>query len=421
MPGTNRPLQDPSIYKVCRGISDYGNGQGAKARYAQVVCKGTWPGQHRKVAESVFVCKEKTVATFEISSKRCIDPEGNISGDPPAFAGDRDTMVRLYRLMALTRKFDEKAVALQRTGQLGTFASSLGEEASAVAIGAAMRSDDVLLPSFREQGAMFARGVTPTELFYYWCGDERGSDFSGPRQDFPICVPVGSQASHAAGVGLAFKLRDEKRVAICTFGDGATSKGDVYEAMNVVGVWKLPVLFVVLNNQWAISVPVKAQTGAATLAQKAIATGFEGVQVDGNDVVAVHAVVLEALEFCRTGGGPVLIQTLTYRLTDHTTADDASRYRENEKVSRYWQDDPLARCRNYLTRHFNWPRRLEQEMTASVSKEVNTAAQNYLDSAPQAPSTMFDYLYASLPPALSRQRESLGAGTVGVSAGSDDD
>jgi pyruvate dehydrogenase E1 component alpha subunit len=225
------------------------------------------------------------------------------------------------------------AVALQRTGQLGTYASSLGQEAVGVGVADAMQSGDVLLPSFREQAAQLVRGVTPLELLLYWGGDERGSDFAGPRQDFPICITVGGHAPHAAGVAMAFKLSGEPNVAVCVFGDGATSKGDVYEAMNIAGAWNLPVVFVVNNNQWAISLPRGKQTRAETLAQKAIAAGFEGEQVDGNDVIAVREVTARALAGARAGAGPRLIEALTYRLADHTTADVATRDRATEDVS----------------------------------------------------------------------------------------
>jgi len=351
--------------------------------------------------------EQTTVASFHIIAKRCIDADGVVHGDLPEFARDREHMAALYRLMLLTRKFDEKAVALQRTGQLGTFASSLGEEASTVAIGAALQHDDVLLPSFREQGAMLARGVTPAELFLFWGGDERGSDFQGPRLDFPICIPVGSHASHAAGVALAFKLRKQPRVAVCVFGDGATSKGDVYEAMNLAGAWQLPVLFVVLNNHWAISVPRSAQSGAETLAQKAIAAGFEGIQVDGNDVVAAHETVLDALAYCRNSCRPLLIEALTYRLTDHTTSDDAGRYRDEQEVSQRWREDPVARCREFLVRQFEWTREEEEQLIEAVAEQVESAADDYLKSSAQSPQSQFDYLYASLPEALYWQRAQL--------------
>jgi 2-oxoisovalerate dehydrogenase E1 component alpha subunit len=180
---------------------------------------------------------------------RFLDPEGVVCAPLPAFAKQAETLLVLYRDMVLTRVFDAKAIALQRTGRLGTYASSLGQEAVGAGIGRAMRPEDVFLPSFREPAAMFIRGVRMSELLLYWGGDERGSDFAGPREDFPICVPVGTHAPHAAGVALAMRLRGEKRAALCAMGDGATSKGDVYEAMNLAGVWRLPVVFVVNNNQ----------------------------------------------------------------------------------------------------------------------------------------------------------------------------
>src|SRR5262249_27965600 len=163
------------------------------------------------------------------------------------------------------------------------------------------------------------------------------SRWSGPPHDFPFCVPVASQAPHAAGVAYAFKLRKEPRVAVCLFGDGATSKGDVWEAMNFAGVWKLPVVFVAINKQWAISVRQRLQTAAQTLAQRAIAAGFVGEQVDGNDVMAMRAAMDTAIEAARAGEGPRLIEALTYRLGDHTTADDAARYRPPEDVQQHWK------------------------------------------------------------------------------------
>jgi pyruvate dehydrogenase E1 component alpha subunit len=348
------------------------------------------------------------VATFEIEHYRVLDPDGEVVGELPGFAQDRTELAELYRWMVLTRTFDEKAVALQRTGRLGTYASSLGQEAVNIGLAHAMSETDVLLPSFREHGAQLLRGVTPRELFLYWGGDERGSAYAGPRADFPVSIPVGSHAAHAAGVALAFKLRREARAALAVFGDGASSKGDVYEAMNVAGAWTLPVVFVVTNNQWAISVPRVKQTAAATLAQKAIAAGFTGVQVDGNDVIAVRDVVADALEKARSGGGATLVEALTYRLADHTTVDDASRYRDDEEVARHWREEPFARLRKYLASTHAWSSEDEQRLIESCRAEIESAAEAYLAEAPQAPVAMFDYLHAELPDALKSQRDELG-------------
>lgn len=350
------------------------------------------------------------VASFQVEFSRFVGPDGKPVADLPAFADDREAMIGLYRWMVLTRAFDARAIALQRTGRLGTYASSAGQEAVVVGVADAMAPDDVLLPSFREQGAQLVRGVTMKELLLFWGGDERGSDFAGPRQDFPVCIPVGSHTSHAVGAALAFKLRGERRAAVAIFGDGATSKGDVYEAMNLAGVWMLPVVFVVNNNQWAISVPRKAQTAAETLAQKAIAAGFQGLQVDGNDIVAVRQATAEALEKARAGGGPTLIEALTYRLGDHTTVDDASRYRDDEEVGRHWRQEPVARARAFLTGAHAWTREEEEALIEGCAAEVDSAAQEYLAVAPEGPEAVFDWLYEELPTAYVRQRAEMLAG-----------
>src|SRR5438093_12647931 len=283
------------------------------------------------------------IARFEVRRRSYLAPDGSVLRPLPAFASDTATLLALYRGMVLTRAFDLKAVSLQRTGRLGTYAVSLGQEAVAVGIASAMRQEDVLLPSWRDNGTLLWRGTKMEEILLFWGGDERGNLSSGPAHDFPYCIPVGSQAPQAAGVAYAFKLRKEPRVAVCMFGDGATSKGDVYEAMNFAGVHKLPVVFVATNNQWAISVPLRLQTASETLAQKAIAAGFIGEQVDGSDVVAVRAAAEEAIAADRDGKGPRFIEAVTYRLGDHTTSDDASRYRSVDEVQARWKEEPLAR------------------------------------------------------------------------------
>jgi 2-oxoisovalerate dehydrogenase E1 component alpha subunit len=350
------------------------------------------------------------VAQFEIGLSRCLDVDGKPLGPLPDFAADPPSLIALYRGLVRARSFDTKAVALQRTGRLGTYASAIGQEAVSVGTAAAMRPEDVFVPSFREHGGQLLRGVTPVELLLYWGGDERGSAFSGPREDFPVSVPVASHAPHAVGVALALKLRGEKRVAVCVFGDGATSKGDVAESLNVAGVWRLPVVFVVSNNQWAISVPRRQQSAAETLAQKAVAAGMPGEQVDGNDVIAVRAVVATAIERARRGEGPSLVEALTYRLGDHTTADDASRYREDAEVTPHWQEEPLLRLRRYLADLGTWSREDEEHLLREIAAEMDAAADAYLATPPQPVESIFDHTYAALPPDLVRQRAALLAG-----------
>lgn len=345
------------------------------------------------------------VCEFAIHFTRFLDSKGHVTSPLPLFANDTNNLKALYRLMVLTRVFDSKAVALQRTGRLGTFASSLGQEAVSVGAAAAMKEDDVLVPSFREQGSLLVRGVPMKTQFLFWGGDERGSVYENNTQDFPNSIPVGSHAPHAAGVAMAMKLRGEKRAVLCLFGDGATSKGDVYEAMNIAGIWKLPVVFVINNNQWAISIGRDKQTAAETLAQKAIGVGIGGEQVDGNDIIAVRHVVGIALERARADEGPHLVEALTYRLTDHTTADDASRYREDKVVAAHWKEDPVARLRTYLNQNAGWGRDDEERLLETTAAEVEEAAKAYLNESPQPLQSMFDYLFAELPSELARQRD----------------
>lgn len=343
----------------------------------------------------------------DIAFRQYLNEAGKPVGGLPDFGQDPDELIKLYRMMVLTRTFDEKAIALQRTGRLGTYASSLGQEAVTVGVGAAMRADDVFLPTFREHGTQLWRGVTLVELLQYWGGDERGSNFSGPREDFPVCIPVGSHVPHAVGVAVAFQLRREDRVAVCIFGDGATSKGDFYEALNVAGIWNLPVVMVINNNQWAISVPRSAQSASKTLAQKGIAAGVSGIQIDGNDVIAVRRVVEEAIAQARANKGPTLIEAITYRMGDHTTSDDASRYRDDEEVSRHWKQDPLIRVRTYLTELGLWQKEDEEKLLLYCTEEVQKASDEYLALPPEPPEAIFDYLYETLPPSLVYQREAL--------------
>ena len=337
-----------------------------------------------------------------------LDASGAPLGPLPDFARDGETLRALYRAMVRARTFDAKAIALQRTGRLGTIASCLGQEAVGVGVASAMAAKDVFLPSFREHAAQLWRGVTPEELLLFWGGDERGSDFAGPRRDFPACIPVASQFPHAAGVALAMSLDREKAVAVAIGGDGATSKGDFYEALNVVGLWRLPPVFVINNTQWAISLRRREQTAARTLAQKAVAAGMPGEQVDGNDVIAVRDAVARALDRARSGAGGILIECLTYRLGDHTTADDASRYREEEEVRVHWKEEPLVRLRTWLTAEHGWSKQDEEAMLRATADEMEAATQSYLAVVPEPAGAMFDHLFARLPDDLAAQREDLG-------------
>jgi 2-oxoisovalerate dehydrogenase E1 component alpha subunit len=347
----------------------------------------------------------KIVANFNIPYQQFLSPEGDLTQSLPIFATPSE-LIELYRLMTLMRLFDAKAVALQRTGRIGTYSGILGQEAISVAIGRAMKSEDVFCPYYREFGAMIQRGISMSTILTYWGGDERGNH-SDYAQDFTFSVPIAGQCLHAAGVATAFKIRKQPRVAVTTVGDGGTSKGDFYEALNLAGSWNLPLVFVVNNNQWAISVPRKTQSSSITLAQKAIAGGMEGLQVDGNDIIALRAVMDEALHKARTGGGPTLIEAITYRLCDHTTADDAKRYCPPEELKAAWKNEPLLRIRRYLQKTGAWSEKDETALRAKCTREVETAVLEYIQKKAQAPESIFDYLYAKLPKALEAQRADL--------------
>jgi 2-oxoisovalerate dehydrogenase E1 component alpha subunit len=346
----------------------------------------------------------RTVAEFKIEYKQILDSRGEIVAPLPKFAADRGEVLRMYQAMTRVRVFDAKAVNLQRTGQLGTYPSSLGHEAAHIGVGAAMQPEDVLAPVYREFGTQLWRGVTMKEILLYWGGDERGNDFGRPKHDFAWCVPIATQTLHAAGAAMAFKLRKEARCALAYIGDGGTSEGAFYEALNLAGARTLPVVFVIVNNGWAISVPVAQQTATQTLAQKAVAAGIPGVQVDGNDVFAVRETVGEALSAARRGAGPCLIEALTYRLSDHTTADDASRYRSPEEVKEAGALEPLIRIRQYLRNTGAWTEAEEQALLKDCTREVDAAVNEYLNTPKQSTDAMFDTLFAELPLHLREQR-----------------
>lgn len=345
----------------------------------------------------------------ELRYTRYLDPSGLPIAPLPAWAADHQLLIKLYRQMQLTRLFDLKVVALQRTGRIGTYAPNLGQEAIGVAIGSLMRPTDVLVPYYRDTAVQLMRGVRMEEILLYWGGDERGSAYSNPAvaEDFPICVPIATQALHACGVASAFKIRGQQRVVVTTCGDGATSKGDFLEALNLAGAWQLPMVFVINNNQWAISVPRRLQCGAPTLAQKAIGAGFAGEQVDGNDVLAVYERLQVALERARHGKGPVLLECLSYRLGDHTTADDATRYRPSEEVKQAWQEEPIKRLQAYLAAQGQWDEHREQALIADSQAQVQQAVAAYEALEPQSALAALEYVYAQWPAALSDQRELL--------------
>src|SRR5213594_3206065 len=284
---------------------------------------------------------------FQVEYLSILDSDGNLDTALEPKLADNE-LKSLYREMLLGRRLDERMVRLQRQGRIGTFAPIKGQEASQMGSVFALRPTDWMVPSFRETAAMIWRGWPIEKILLFFAGYVEGGQPAPDQHDLPITIPVGTQLPHAVGLAYAAQYRGDDAVVMAYFSDGATSEGDFHEALNFAGVWHVPLVVVVQNNQWAISVPLKKQTHSRTIAQKALAYGFPGIQVDGNDVLAVYAATREAVDRARAGDGPTLLECVTYRLAMHTTADDPKKDRTEEEVAMWEHKDPLTRFRAYL-------------------------------------------------------------------------
>ena len=320
-----------------------------------------------------------------------------------------DLLMRLYDAMVLGREFDRRMLNLQRQGRIVTFPPITGQEAAHLGAAAVLESSDWMVPSFRETAAELWRGRSMESVLMAFNGYNEGWHVEEGRNDLPDSVPVGSQTLHAVGIAWAMKYRKEKHVAMTFFGDGATSEGDVHEAFNFAGVFQIPVVFVCQNNQWAISIPRSRQTRSKTIAQKAMAYGIDGIQVDGNDILAVYAAAREAVDRARAGGGPTLIECVTYRLMMHTTADDPRRYRTDEEVASWHAKDPIKRFQAYLKNK----NLLTDDQIDAVEASVKDRIQAAVDRAERRmaeavdPLHLFEHAYETMPPHLKSQREAL--------------
>lgn len=348
--------------------------------------------------------KIKPIASFMVPYLQYLDAHSELTQPLPEFATP-EFLIDIYQRMSLLRIFDYQMVNLHRTGRIGTFPSSLGQEAVFVAEGLAMQPEDIFCPFYRDHGVLLQRGYEMADILAYWAGDERGNASAAANRDFPICVPIATQCLHAAGSAYAIKYRNEKRVVVTGLGDGGTSKGDFYEAMNIAGTWKLPMVFVIDNNQWAISVPRGKQSACVTLAQKAISAGLDCVQVDGNDPIAVFDAISFAIQQARSGGKATVIEAVTYRLADHTTVDDATRYSNPEDKKAAWKKEPIARLAHYLEKHALWNKEKEAILQQDYKNLIEKNIDAYFARPKQAPTSMFDSLYATLPNALIEQRK----------------
>ena len=318
---------------------------------------------------------------------------------------DADRSIYLYRLMLTARRLDERCINMQRQGRIGTYGPCRGQEAAHCAATLVMEPEDWVVHAFREPGSFFHRGWPLETVLKFWGGYEEGCQPPEGVRDLPIAVPIGSKIPHAMGIAWAMALRGDPHAVLCYFGDGATSEGDFHEAMNFAGVYNLPLVFLCQNNHWAISIPLEQQTRSETLAQKAVAYGFDGIQLDGNDALAVYVGVTEAVKKAKSGGGPTLIEAVTYRMSVHTTADDPTKYRTDAEVSKWEKLDPIVRFQKYLLKRGVLNEGLVAEIEQDVLAQVASAVERFEASRDVDPLDCFAYLYKTLPPELVEQRE----------------
>lgn len=336
-----------------------------------------------------------------------LDENGNLNESlRPAELTD-EKVLELYKMMVLLREMDKKGISLQRQGRMGVFASSYGQEASALVSAYAMDRSDWIVPAYRQHGVLIVRDIPLKDFFVYYRGNEIASKVDENCRVLPVAIPVGSQPLHGAGLGMAARLKGDSTCTITYFGDGATSEGETLEAMNFAGVYKANTIFFCENNQWAISTPRNKQTAAKTIAQKAIAFGFDGIQVDGNDLFAVFAATQLARKNASNGEGPTLIESFTYRLGDHTSADSAKKYRDPADVEKWHNKDPLKRTCAYLEKVGLWDEKKEEDLANEVYNKVGIAVAEMEKTPVQTVDDIFDHTFAKLPANLAEQKEYL--------------
>ncbi|MBX3373630.1 MAG: pyruvate dehydrogenase (acetyl-transferring) E1 component subunit alpha [Phycisphaeraceae bacterium] len=349
----------------------------------------------------------------EISRVSILDEHGRFDGALGADLIPDADVVALYEHMLLCRTLDEIAFKLQRSGRMGTYPQNMGQEAASLGAAYALDRRDWMVTCYRENAGLFWHGVPPELILLHWMGDERGNHIPADVQATPISIPIGTQMLHAAGLAWAEKLRKTGAIACTFFGDGATSEGDFHEAANFAANLDLPVIFVCQNNGWAISVPSRIQSSAPTFAQRGLAYGMESIQVDGNDLFAVVYVMRDAIRRAREQSRPTFIEAVTYRLRDHTTADDARRYRDAEELAAWEKRDPLVRLRGWLESRRLWSPDQEAAAKERSQSEVNAIVARAEGIAAPAAGDFFNHMYAELPDELRRQRDTMRTSSLG--------
>lgn len=330
---------------------------------------------------------------------KCIIPEADI--------------IKLYAAMVSCRQLDDVAFRLQRSGRMGTYPQNMGQEATSLGAAYALRKDDWMVTCYRENCGLFWRGVPKEAILLHWMGDERGNAMPKPHWVTPIYVPLGTQMLHAAGLTLAAKYRGEDRIACTFFGDGASSEGDFHEACNFAASLHIPVVFVCQNNFWAISTPSKINSAGLTFAQRGLSYGMPCMQCDGNDIFATVYTMQRAIEHARKTGTPCFVEMVTYRLGDHTTADDAKRYRDQEEVDAWKARDPIIRLRNYMVARKLWDDGKEAALREQVEHENAEAVVRAEGIAAPMRGDFFNSMYAETPPDLLIQRDTMHTHSLG--------
>jgi pyruvate dehydrogenase E1 component alpha subunit len=352
--------------------------------------------------------KKKIDPAYQLEYLAILDEKGKLDETLEPDIPD-ELLLKLHRAMLLGRRFDERLLNLQRPGRIGTFAPITGQEAAQLGAVAPLRPSDWFAPSFRETAAELWRGRKMESVILAFAGFAEGAISETKLNNLPVAIPVASQIPHAVGIAWAMKYRGKDDVAMTFFGDGGTSEGDFHEGMNLAALYQVPVIFICQNNHWAISSPRSRQTHSKTIAQKALAYDMPGIQVDGNDVLAVYAAAQEAVERARSGGGPTLIECVTYRMMMHTTADDPKRYRRDEEVEVWKKRDPLPRFQAYLKAKGLLSEEQIEAVEEGIKGEIQAAvdrAETQMEAAGD-PLDMFDHAYAELPSFLEEQREEL--------------